>query len=154
MPPKKITKKELGQLLKVKTEKLLKAIIAAEEAEESTALDTFYVLNSTSNDVTLEVLMGDAGQSFDLLITLDDAVLANHKKDNYPETVIGQNNTLNGKVLRIAASIADLSRETNLTSLTVILKGGKANRKFPLFKAVKEEGEMVEYACRIEFFRP
>jgi hypothetical protein len=149
--PKKITKKEVRSLLKAKNEKLMKALAAD---EGNTALDTLYVLNNTSNDVTLEILMGDKGQSFDLSVTLDDNILANHKPSDFLEKVIGTNSNLNGKVLRVAANIMDLSKETNLTTLTITLKGGKANRKFPLAKSVNAEGESVDYACRIEFFIP
>lgn len=147
---KELTKKEAKELLKSNSDKLLKTL--SEKEEEIPAIDTLYLVNSTENDITLEVLMGGQGQSFDFTITLDDKTLASHTTRNFPEKVIGTNSNLNGKVLRIVGTIMDLSRTTNLTSLTILLKGGRNNKKFELIKNVANEGDVVDYMCRFEFF--
>ena len=121
---------------------------------DKTTLDTVYSVDASGNNVTLEVNAGAAGQTSDMTIKLDDTVLANAIAGDFPETALGSNSSLNGKKLSIVANIADTSRETNLTTLTIHLKGGREPADFPLAKTVEEENESVDYMCLIEFFNP
>ena len=119
-----------------------------------TTLDKLYIVNDSNNIVTLEVNAGDKGQTSDMTIKLDDKIIANELAGDFNETALGTNKELNGKKLSIVATIADTSRETNLTSLTIHVRGGFSSETFPLSKEVEQEGESVDYLCLIEFFRP
>jgi hypothetical protein len=121
---------------------------------EKTTLDTLYIVNETDNPVTLEVNAGAQGQTSDMTITLDDATIVKNLAGDFTQKPLGTNKQLNGKKLSIAATIADTSRQTNLTSLTIRLKGGNSASDFPLSKTVDEEGDSEDYLCIIEFFNP
>lgn len=119
-----------------------------------TTLDRLYIVNDSSNEVTLEVKVGDIGQTSDMTIKLDEDIIAEEHAGDFNEMVIGTNKGLTGKKLSIVAVITDTSRQTNLTSLAISLKGGLFPATFPLSKEVSEEGESVDYMALIEFFRP
>lgn len=121
---------------------------------EKTTLDTLYVIDNSPNPVRVDIKVGAAGQTSNMTVKLDDTVLAQDISGNFPETVIGTNALLNGKKLTIAATIADTSRETNLTTLTILVKGGASDKEFPLAKTVNDEGDSADYLCHIEFFNP
>jgi hypothetical protein len=121
---------------------------------ERTTLDTLYIVDSSSKQITLEVSAGTQGQTSDMTIILDDSAIAENIAGDFPETNLGTNRQLNGKRLSIVTTIADTSRETNLTSLTIHLKGGIEENDFPLSKTVNAEGDSENYVCLIEFFNP
>ena len=121
---------------------------------EKTTLDTLYIVNESDNPVTLEVNVGAQGQTSDMTITLDAATIAKELAGDFAEKALGTNKQLNGKKLSIAATIADNSRTTKLTSLTIHLNGGVSENDFPLSKTVNEEGDSEDYLCIIEFFNP
>ena len=124
------------------------------KSDFTVALDRLYIAGDADNIVTLEVNAGDKGQTSDMTIKLDDKVIANEIAGDFNETPLGTNNELIGKKLSIVATIADTSRDTNLTSLTIHLKGGFTPETFPLSKEVDREGQSVDYLCLIEFFEP
>lgn len=122
--------------------------------EESTTLDDLYIVNDSGVMVTLEVNTGAEGQTSDMTIKLDDTIIiANHPGD-FEKTPLGTNSELNGKKLSIVATIADTSRDTNLTSVAIHLRGGFKAADFLLSKSVEEEGSSVDYLALIEFFNP
>jgi hypothetical protein len=123
-------------------------------AQEKTTLDTVYIVDDSNNNVTLEVNIGDAGQTSNMTILLGNQPLVQNIRGDFAETPIGTNSSLNGKKLSIVANVADTSQTTNLTSLTIHLKGGAENHDIPLFKTVDEEGGSEDYLCLIEFFNP
>ncbi len=130
----------------------LKAPVAA--AEEKTTLDTVYTVNNSGNQVTLEINAGAAGQTSDMTIMLDETVIVKNHAGNFSQKVIGTNSTLDGKKLSIVANIADTSKQTNLTSITIHIRGGLSPVDLPLSKTVAKEGDSVDYLCLIEFFNP
>lgn len=67
---------------------------------------------------------------------------------------IGNNSELNGKKLKIVATISDTSRKTNLTFLNIKINGGVLTRNYPLYKTVENEGDAADYYCNIEFYKP
>lgn len=138
------------------SEKLFDNVILDKQAvaAEKTSLDTLYIVNSSNNPVTLQVIAGAEGQTSDMTIKLDDTAIAENLAGDFKETALGSNKELNGKKLSIVATIADTSGTTNLTSLTIQLKGGIATGEFPLSKTVDEDGESEDYLCLIEFFNP
>lgn len=123
-------------------------------AQEKTTLDTVYIVDDSGNSITLEVNIGDAGQTSNMTIMLGNQPVVQNIRGDFPETPLGTNNGLNGKKLSIVANVADTSQTTNLTSLTIHLKGGLENHDIPLFKTVDEDGGSEDYVCLIEFFNP
>lgn len=121
---------------------------------EKTTLDTLYLVDASDGMVTLEINIGDKGQTSDMTVMLGDTIIVKELAGDLLKTKLGKNKELNGKKLHIVASIADTSRESNLTSLTIHLKGGLSANDFPLSKTVDEEGESEDYLCLIEFFNP
>lgn len=127
---------------------------AAAAPEDNTALDTIYVLDDLTNNITLTVKVGDKGQTSDMTVKLDQQIIVQNHAGDLAETILGPNEQLNGKQLRLVATIADTSRETDITSLTIQLKGGLDVAEYHLLKKVTEEGASVDYLCLIEFFKP
>lgn len=152
-PSKKARPKNLSKRPRTKTASAKKSLARALVAE-STALDTLYIVDGSENDVTLEVNVGEAGQTSDMTIRLDNEVITENHAGDFPQQPLGTNQQLNGQKLSIVATIADTSRTTNFTSLTIRLTGGVAQNDFPLFKTVDSEGESADYLCLIEFFKP
>ena len=149
--PKKAGKKPAKKAAKKKVESKSVRMAAA---DDNTSLDTLYILDGSDNTVSLEVKVGAQGQTSDMTIKLNNSIVkANHPGD-FPETPLGNNRQLDGKKLNIVATIADTSRTTNFTGLTINLKGGVSPDSFSLFKTVDAEGASADYICIIEFFKP
>lgn len=123
-------------------------------AVEKTTLDTVYTVNNSGSNITLEINIGDVGQTSNMTVMLDETAVVTDLPGDFPLTVIGTNTSLNSKKLSIVANVADTSRNTNLTSLTIHLRGGESPADFPLAKTVDEEGDSEDYLCLIEFFNP
>ncbi len=151
---KKTLKKTAKKTSIKKAAKKIAATTRTLASAERTTLDTLYILDGSDNEVTLEVNAGAAGQASDMSIELDGSTVVDKLAGDFSETVLGTNKEMNRKRLRIVATIADLSRETNVTSLTVRLKGGPADTDFLLAKEVEQEGASVDYICLIRFFQP
>ncbi len=155
-----VTKKDPTKLLKAKKPlgisrglKEIKNLIKAAELEKTT-LDTLYVVDMSDKVVTLSIEIGDSGQTSNMTIMLDNKTITSNQSGNFPKTNLGTNKELNGKKLSIVANIADTSKETNLTSLTINLTGGQEDIILPLSKTVEADGESEDYLCLIEFFNP
>jgi hypothetical protein len=113
-----------------------------------------YIVDGSDNAVSLEIKVGAEEQTSDMTIHLDNTVVAENHAGDLPATVLGTNKSINGKKLRIVATITDTSRKTNFTSLSLRLTGGMSTDNFSLSKTVDEEGASADYLCLIEFFRP
>lgn len=122
--------------------------------KKRTALDTLYFVNGTKRNITLEVITGSVGQTSKMSIELEDEVIVKNHPGILPLTVIGTNANLEDKVLTIVCTIADTSRDTNLTEMRIRLNGGIMFMEFPLFATVEEEGDSANYTCFITFFKP
>jgi hypothetical protein len=124
------------------------------------SLDTFYELKGDGSPITLDVLIGDIGQSTDFNVKLASKRILEHQKEsikNFP--VKSPNNEdsvdtdLIGKVLRINGNIVDMPENTNKIDLTVRLKGGTV--PFPKkFSVTVEEGETVDFSIVFRFVEP
>lgn len=119
-----------------------------------TTLDTLYLINDSNRIVSIEITVGDQGQTSSLSISLDKEEIISNHIGSLPKTGIKENKLLNGKNLKIQATITDTSKETNVTSLHVKLSGGFLTRNYPLYKMVDQEGESADYYCNIEFINP
>ena len=124
------------------------------EPAETTTLDVIYVIDDSSSNVVLAIKTGDKGQTSNLTVRLNEKIIVQNHPGDFNETILGENARLNGKTLNITATIADTSRETNLTSLHIRLTGGIDTAEFTLSKKVTAEGLSADYLCLIEFFKP
>lgn len=118
--------------------------------ETNTTLDEVYFIDDSDAGVLIEVEVGASGQTSLMTIKLDGEIIVQNHSGNLSKTLLGTNNTLNGKKLSVAATIADTSKTTNVTSLTIYLTGGVVDIPYPLTKTVENEGESANYICLIE----
>lgn len=159
-PPKVISKKTRKTMPTAKkgmpasTRTLTRDGAVGGAENENTTLDTLYIVNDSNNPVTLEVNVGAEEQTGNMTIKIDGAIIIENHPGDFPETILGTNKAMNGKKLTIVATIADTSKKTNFTSLSIHLKGGTAPNDFNLSKTVDEEGASADYLCLIEFFKP
>lgn len=116
-----------------------------------TTLDTLYLIDDSNKIVSIEILIGDLGQTSALSISLENEDIITNHHGNLSKTGIMKNKFLHRKNLKIQATITDTSRETNVTSLSIKLSGGFLSRSYPLYKMVDHEGESADYYCNIEF---
>ncbi|WP_207494408.1 hypothetical protein [Aridibaculum aurantiacum] len=121
---------------------------------DNTTLDTLYIVDGSDTNVRLAVSIQGDGQTSDMTIKLDDNPIVENLAGNFFQTVIGSNASLDRKKLSIVALVADTSKTTNFTGLTIHLKGGTISNDFVLSKTVDEEGKSADYLCLIEFFKP
>lgn len=142
------------KVVKQAEEDILAQLEALSEPEESTTLDTLYIIDGSINEVTLEITVQGEGQTSDMTVKLESEVIAKEHAGDLPKKGLGTNKSLNGKKLHIVATIADTSRQTNFTGIKILLNGGVAPVELPLFKTVDEEGQSADYLCLIEFFKP
>lgn len=119
-----------------------------------TNLNTLYLINDSSKKVNLEITVGDEGQTSLLTVRLDRKIIQENHAGNLADIEIGKNNELNGKVLKITATITDTSRKTNVTFLNIKMSGGVLARSYPLYKTVENEGDSANYYAVIEFYKP
>ncbi|GAB2949298.1 hypothetical protein GCM10027048_12940 [Hymenobacter coalescens] len=124
-------------------------------AKRTVALDTLYLVNDTDQVLALELITGGLNQTSTINVEiLNTQVIARGIQGALPQTNIGTNKELSGKILSIACIIADTSRDTNYTELRIRLNGGMMFMEYPLFATVDAEGDMVNYVCIIRFFKP
>ena len=122
---------------------------------ESTTLDTLYLVNDSNDDITLKVTVGSQGQTSDMTIKIDDDNVIENHPGNFGPTAVGKNVELQGRTLRIVATIADTSQQTDHTELSITIFGGVLTHEYPpLSKTVDEQGASVNYLCLIKFFKP
>ena len=122
--------------------------------DTKTTLDTLYLINDSNRIVSIEITVGDQGQTSSLSISLDKEEIISNHIGSLPKTGIKENKLLHEKNLKIQATITDTCKESNVTSLNVKLSGGFLTRNYPLYKMVDQEGESADYYCNIEFINP
>jgi hypothetical protein len=119
-----------------------------------TNLNTLYLINDGTKKVNLEITIGEEGQTSLLTVRLDRKNMKENQAGNLANIEIGQNNELNGKVLKITATITDTSKKTNLTSIKIKMSGGVLASNYELYKTVENEGDSANYYAVIEFYKP
>ncbi|WP_316738410.1 hypothetical protein [Pedobacter aquatilis] len=124
-----------------------------EEIEEGTSLVRTYVLNRSAEDVKLSLIIGGIEQTGLSLITLDDVSIYKAYPGNLMHEVIGQNNNLGGKKLRVITAVTDTSPNHNDTDLMVLLEGGFVTNGYKLEKTTERDGETVIYTVIISFYQ-
>lgn len=124
-------------------------------AKDTIALDTLYLVSDTDQTVSLEVITGGIDQTSTINVEIiDSQIVAKGIQGNLPQTTIGSNKDLQGKILSVTCTITDTSRDTNYTELRIRLNGGILFMEYPLFATVPEEGDTINYVCIIRFFKP
>ena len=119
-----------------------------------TNLNTLYLVNDSIKKVNLEITVGEEGQTSLLTVRLDRKIIQENHSGNLSNLEIGKSNELNGKVLKITATITDTSKKTNVTFLNIKMSGGVLARSYPLYKTVENEGDSANYYAVIEFYKP
>lgn len=119
-----------------------------------TNLNTLYLVNDSTKKVNLEITVGEEGQAALLTVRLGRKIIQENHSGNLSNLEIGKSNELNGKVLKITATITDTSRKTNVTFLNIKMSGGVLARSYPLYKTVENEGDSANYYAVIEFYKP
>lgn len=118
-----------------------------------TNLNTLYLVNDSTKKVNLEITVGEEGQTALLTVRLGRKIILENHSGNLSNLEIGKSNELNGKVLKITATITDTSRKTNMTFLNIKMSGGVLARSYPLYKTVENEGDSANYYAVIEFYK-
>ena len=119
-----------------------------------TNLNTLYLINDSTKKVNQEITVEDEGQTSLITVRLDRKIIKENHAGNLANIEIGKNSELNGKVLKITATITDTSRKTNVTFLNIKMSGGVLARSYPLYKTVENEGDSANYYAVIEFYKP
>jgi len=123
-------------------------------------LDTDYIVNSSDQFLTLEVIIGSIGQTGQTVLTIDDKSPQSVTIGDLPDSFTGgllpskidKNENLDNKILKIKTSIVDISRDTNNTELIVRVRGGKFGfKEYSLALVVKAEGDDAYYEVTINF---
>ena len=118
----------------------------------SFALDKEYRLNSDGSDIILDLIFGDVGQSPDTTIKLNTKVLLSEFKKSVEDFLVGSDNDLDGKALRINGNITDTSKKSNKISLGIRVNGGVKELSKDFNVTVADEGEVVIFSLVIRFF--
>lgn len=79
-----------------------------------TNLNTLYLINDGTKKVNLEITIGEEGQTSLLTVRLDRKNIKENHAGNLANIEIGKNSELNGKVLKITATITDTSKKNKL----------------------------------------
>ena len=94
-----------------------------ENIGEKTSKDTFYVVDGSQSQVTLEIFINAPGQTCNTRIELDDIVKVEGQSGTFEEQPFETNAALNGKTMFIATSITNTSGHTAKAEVTIRLNG-------------------------------
>src|SRR5688572_9886173 len=114
--------------------------------EQVFSLDTHYELKNDNSKITLDVLIGDEGQSPDYTVRLNTKKLLEHSNTSIKNFDLGTDSNVDGKALRINGNIADTSKNSNKIELTLRVRGGVEDLKKKFTVTVEEEGEVVLFS--------
>lgn len=94
-------------------------------------------------DVTISVVVGQ-GQRGYTSVSHDGLELGHGP--TITELAIGDGAVIRGTELRVSTTVTDTNPNTNLTSVTYTLKGGREDRTYRLMYEVEESGTIRYYA--------
>ncbi|MFN8307800.1 MAG: hypothetical protein U0T79_13570 [Ferruginibacter sp.] len=125
--------------------------MAQDSAELVFTMDKEYELKNDGSLITIDIIIGDKGQSPDLNVKLNSKkLLTNHDK-SVKDLAIDSDDNLDTKVVRITGNVADTSKDSNKIEVTVRVKGGKKDLVKKFSVTVEEEGEEVDLSFIIRF---
>jgi hypothetical protein len=109
-------------------------------------LDADYTPKTEDQDINIDVQIGD-GQSGAYVIFLGQELKGTNKAAN-----LGIKSNVTGKITTVAVTIIDKLKETNWTSMTVIITEGKDQTSFgPYKKQAPEHLDTVIYTLKIVY---
>lgn len=114
-------------------------------------MDKRYKIKNDDSPVTLDVIIGDKGQSPDIDVKLDSKKLVNGSNVSVKNLLIGNNEDLDKKILKITGNVVDTAEDSNKITVTVKVKGGERDLEKKFSVTVDEEGEEVDLAFVIRF---
>ena len=118
----------------------------------STDIVKTYILNRSSEDIKLSLIIGGIEQTGTSLMTLnEDMVLKDYQGDLH-QKVIGQNDNLHLKKLNIITVVTDTSPNHNHTDLYVLLEGGFVTKGYKMEEEV-QPGATSVYTAEITFYQ-
>jgi len=120
--------------------------------QEKTTVDTFYVVDNSQRNVTLEIFINAPGQTCTSTIKLDDTVKEDGHNGSYNEKPLDTNKNLDEKTLFIATTITNTAGQKAKAEVTIRLKGGQSPSEDLLFKT-HSVGETITYTYICKFFK-
>ena len=114
-------------------------------------MDKRYKIKNDGSPVTLDVIIGDKGPSPDIDVKLDSKKLVNGSNVSVKNLLIGNNEDLDKKILKITGNVVDTAEDSNKITVTVKVKGGERDFEKKFSVTVDEEGEEVDLAFVIRF---
>lgn len=118
----------------------------------STDLVKTYILNRSSEDIKLSLIIGGIEQTAASLITLGEELILKDYPGDLHQKIIGQNNNLHKKVLNIVTVITDTATNHNDTDLYVLLEGGFVTKGYKMQEEV-QPGASAVYTVEITFYQ-
>lgn len=123
------------------------------DAKSQTSLTDEYQVNTTQDDITINLIPGDLGQASISLVKLENDVLADDHLGSIDDLFIGSNAFVANKFLSITTIITDVSENSNGTSVDLSIIGGIIPFQSKMAKIVTSQGDSVAYKIEIFFFQ-
>jgi hypothetical protein len=114
-------------------------------------LDKEYVLKNDGTPITLDVIIGDKGQSPDMTVKLNSKKLLTDYDKSIKALPIDIDQNLDSAVLRITGNVVDTSKDSNKIEVRVNVKGGVSDLSKKFSVTVEDEGEEVDLSFIIRF---
>ena len=102
------------------------------------------------SQVTLKLTIGN-GQKATTTITLDSVEIVKDEKNSFEFVLHELGEKLKGKVLYCVTMVSDFVPETNETSVTYEMTGGRSDFKITLNESVDMEAGKVHYVASFNF---
>jgi hypothetical protein len=119
--------------------------------QEKTTQDTFYFVDDTQRNVTLEIFINAPEQTCSSTIKIDREVKIDGHSGSLKEQPLDTNHNLADKTLSIATTITNTAGHAAKASVTIRLKGGQSPSEDPL-SATNEAGDSVTFIYTCKFF--
>lgn len=97
--------------------------------------------------VTITVEVGNGQKGHNTVYIDSDKRVSGSKITGEP---LGNGAELRGKEIRVSSTVTDTNQNTNRTSVTYTLKGGKQDRVYALAYTVESERETVGYYAKFK----
>lgn len=121
------------------------------ESNGKTAHFDEYLINKSTDKITLDLKIGDTGQASVSDVMIDDKTILSGAEGNIKKLELGSNKSLRGKFLDVIIIITDVATDTDKTSVDFSLNGGPAPYEFFMQKTVLQQGQSVAYKMSIFF---
>ena len=121
------------------------------DTQEKTNIDTFYTVDNSQGNVTLEIFINAPGQTCNSKIQVNDVVKVDNHSGSLEEQPLDTNKNLAGKTLFISTTITNTSGHEAKAEVIIRLKGGESPCEDKLFKT-HAIAETVNYTYTCDFF--